>query len=236
MTSFWKRLKYYLIGFSLGLIFVVFFFQNRGCSWLPGNRVKNTLLDKVLVLQEGQDKVMEQHGLNNEEIAQFLNLGDVEFSLSLKDNMVFPKVFVISRMIDDKKHLLAFSIYEDSYVSLVNYVEEGETPLRYTQPEGTGDFIRIPRDSGLVFIDKTPFLACKSSPLLITDGLEIAKRLKTTGQIDFSKSNLMLPKAEHFITYKENDSDSVRVKAKTIWYESRITFKDFYWTDSLACE
>lgn len=234
MTSFWKRLKYYLIGFSLGLVFVIFFFQNRGCSWLPGNRVKNTLLDKVLVLPEHQKDIMAQHGLTNEEIAQFLNLGDIEFGLSLKDNNVHPKVFVISRTINETKHLLAFSIYEDSYISLVNYLNEGDTPLRYTKFEGMGDFIRIPRDSGLVYIDKTPFLECKSTPLGTKDGLEIAKKLKSSGRIDFSKSNLMLPKAEHYITYLDNDT--TLVKAKTIWFESRITFKDFYWNEALDCE
>jgi hypothetical protein len=234
MTSFWKRLKYYLVGFSLGLIFVVFFFQNRGCSWLPGNRVKNTLLDKVLVIQENQRQIMEKHGLSNDEIAQFLNLGDVEFGMSLKDNNVHPKVFVISRTINEEKHHLAFSIYEDSYITLIHYLEEGQVPIRHTQPEGMGEFIRIPRDSGMVFIDKTPFLKCKSSPLQVTDGLEIARKLKASGKIDFEKSNLMLPKAEHFITYQENDT--IVVKAKTIWFESRITFKDFYWDEPLDCE
>lgn len=234
MTSFWKRLKYYLIGFSLGLIFVVFFFQNRGCSWLPGNRVKNTLLDKVLVLQEDQQEIMAQHGLNNEDIAQFLNLGDVEFDMSLKDNNVYPKVFVLSRLVNETEHYLAFSIYEDSYISLIHYLEKDQVPVRHTQPEGMGTFIRIPRDSGLVFIDKTPFIKCKSSLLETTDGLEIAKKLKTTGEINFDKSNLMLPKAEHYIFYKENDSTTI--EAKTIWFESRITFKDFYWDTKLDCE
>ena len=234
MTSFWKRLRYYMIGFGLGLVFVVFFFQNRGCSWLPANRVKNTLLDKVLVVQEDHSKIMEEHGLTNDEIAQFLNLGDVEFSLSLKDNNVYPKVFVISRTVNETKHLLAFSIYEDSYISLVNYLNEGDTPVRYEQPEGMGDFIRTPSDSGLVFIDQTPYVECVSAPLLLTDGMEIAKKLKESGRIDFSKSNLMLPKAEHYITYKE--TDSTLVKAKTIWYESRITFKDYYWDEELDCK
>lgn len=234
MTSFWKRLKFYLFGFGLGLVFVVFFFQNRGCSWLPGNRVKNTLLDKVLVIQEKDKAFFQEKGLTNEEIAKFLNLGNVEFDRSLKDNNIYPKVFVLSRTVNEKEHHLAFSIYEDSYISLVNYIEDGESPVRTTSPEGFGDFIRIPRDSGLVFIDKTPFVTCKASPLSTTDGIEIGRKLKESGKIDFSKSNLMLPKAEHYIIYQ--DSDSNRVHAKTIWYESRITFKDFYWNDSLDCE
>jgi hypothetical protein len=43
----------------------------------------------------------------------------------------------------------------------------------------------------------------------------------------------MLPKAEHYITYRDNDT--TLVKAKTIWFESRITFKDFYWDEALDC-
>jgi hypothetical protein len=234
MTSFWKRLKYYLIGFGIGLIFVVIFFQNRGCAWLPGNRVKNSILDKVLVLPEDQVSIMEAKGLNNDEIIQFMNLGKVEFSKSLKDNLVFPKVYVISRTIEDTEHQLQFSLFEDSYISIVRYLEKDQAPERITQPEGMGYFIRVPRDSAMVFIDKSNFVQCKASILASNESKYIGKRLRESGMIDFSKSNLMLPKAEHFITYKETDGRLVQ--GKTIWFESRITFKDFYWSEPLDCE
>jgi hypothetical protein len=52
MESLWRRLKYYGIGFGIGLVFVIFFFQNRGCSWLPSNRVKNSILDRLVVASD----------------------------------------------------------------------------------------------------------------------------------------------------------------------------------------
>lgn len=234
MTSFWKRLKYYLVGFSIGLIFVVIFFQNRGCSWLPGNRVKNTILDKVLVLPEDQVHIMAENGLSSDEIIQFLNLGSVEFTKSLKDNLVFPKVYVLSRTIDDKEHTLEFSLFEDSFISIVRYLAKGEIPVRVTQPEGIGHFIRVPRDSAMVFIDKSNYTQCKASPLQFTEAKAIGKQLRESGKIDFSKSNLLLPKAEHHILY--NETDERVISGKAIWFESRISFKDYYWESHLDCE
>jgi|SRR5690606_4204010 len=40
MTSFWKRLKFYLIGFGLGLCFIAIFFGPKAiqCSYFPNAR------------------------------------------------------------------------------------------------------------------------------------------------------------------------------------------------------
>ena len=50
--TFLRRLVYYLIGFGIGLIMVIFFFQNRGCSWLPENKVKETILRKIIISEK----------------------------------------------------------------------------------------------------------------------------------------------------------------------------------------
>lgn len=50
MNSIWRRLLYYGIGLMIGLLFVIFFFGNRGCSWLPENRIKSSIFSQVLVL------------------------------------------------------------------------------------------------------------------------------------------------------------------------------------------
>ena len=47
--TFLRRLFYYLIGVGIGLIFVFFVFGNRGCSWLPQNKVKETINHKILI-------------------------------------------------------------------------------------------------------------------------------------------------------------------------------------------
>ena len=66
-SSFIRRLKYYGIGFGIGLIFVFIFFQNRGCSWLPGNRVKNTVLERVMVVNDETAKAFAKKGLTKKD-------------------------------------------------------------------------------------------------------------------------------------------------------------------------
>ena len=78
MDSIFRRLKYYGIGFGAGLVFVIFFFQNRGCSWLPDNRVKNSILDRVLVLPETESVQMKKYGLTKKD----LTLGAPELCMS----------------------------------------------------------------------------------------------------------------------------------------------------------
>jgi hypothetical protein len=82
MTTFLRRLKYYGIGFGVGMIFVFFFFQNRGCSWLPDNRVKNSILDRVLVMSSDEMFHFHKATIYNEDIIALLNDGDVDFKKS----------------------------------------------------------------------------------------------------------------------------------------------------------
>ena len=83
MDSIFRRLKYYGIGFGAGLVFVIFFFQNRGCSWLPDNRVKNSILDRVLVLPETEAVQMKKFGLTKKDLPRakfrFLTPKEVDF-------------------------------------------------------------------------------------------------------------------------------------------------------------
>lgn len=223
-----------MIGFSIGTVFVIFFFQNRGCAWLPGNRVKNNFLDKVLVLPESEFEKVEQLGLQHSDIFSFLHDGKVNFSESIKQQAVFPKAYIIEQEIKGKNVRMQFSLYEDSYIAPVHVLEEGEPAQSYEKLSGLGTIIRVPRDSALVFVENTPRLTCLSNGFTEFSQKEIAEAIRETGTIDFSKSNLMLPKAEHFISFTLNDT--LAINAKTIYFESRINFKDFYWDEKLPCE
>jgi hypothetical protein len=234
MKNLLKRFKLYAVGFLIGLLFVVFFFQNRGCSWLPSNRVMNTLLDKVLVLPDSELEKIMNNNLNHSDLISFLKDGDINFRVSLKDQSIFPKAYVFEKEINNQLQRIQFSIYEDSYISVIHFLGQEDEPQRFQELTGYGSFIRIPRDTALVFLDKSSYTQCKASGLKINDKDKVAQLLKNSGRIDFSKSNLMLPKAEHHIRYQEDDSTTV--SAKTIWFESRITFKDFYWEETLPCE
>lgn len=234
-NSIWRRFQYYGIGFIIGLIFVVIFFQNRGCAWLPANRVKNTFLDKVLILPDSEVSKFKLAGIDEQDIISFLNDGKVNFGASIKDPNVFPKSYVLEQKIHGKEHRIQISLYEDSYIAPVHYLEENDEVQLFPKLDGKGSFLRIPRDSALVFIDsKSSYINCKASELYSQEPSVLIHALKETGRIDFSKSNLMLPKAEHLIEFQF--SNGQEVKAKTIWFESRISFKDFFWPEPLPCE
>ncbi|PWH86940.1 hypothetical protein [Brumimicrobium oceani] len=231
MQGIWKRLRYYLIGFLIGTIFVSILFKDRGCSWTPTNRVKNSIQDKIIVFPENQIQSLNQLGLNKDNIYRFLVNADVDFSNSLKDK--FPKVYIVENN-DSIHQRLQFSLYEDSYITVVHPLKKEEKPKRYEHLEGWGEMIRLPKDSSLVFIDKSNYTQCKARGLATKDQQEITNAMKATGRVDFSKSDLMLTKAVQQIQFIQNDT--LEVNAKTIWFESRITFKDFDWDYKLECE
>ncbi|HIP37459.1 MAG TPA: hypothetical protein EYG85_11455 [Crocinitomix sp.] len=83
MQKFSERLKYYLIGFTFGVIAVFFFFGERGCSWLPGNRVKNSIAEKSIIYGDSIKSLLECSKFTNEDIYNLLNSsGDIDFSES----------------------------------------------------------------------------------------------------------------------------------------------------------
>lgn len=231
MQGIWKRLRYYLIGFIIGTIFVSILFKDRGCSWTPANRVKNSIQDKIIVFPEDQIKSLDELGLNKNTIYKFLVEADVDFSNSLKDD--FPKVYIVEEN-DSIDRRLQFSLYEDSYITIVHALKKDEKPKRYEQLEGWGEMARLPKDSALVFIDKSNYTQCKARGLASKEQNDIIQAMNTTGRVDFSKSDLMLTKAVQQIQFIQNDT--LEVNAKTIWFESRITFKDFDWDYKLDCE
>ena len=74
--SFLKRLSYYLVGFSVGIVFLVFFLsgKNTRCTYTPDSRVINDFSKKKWVFNT----------LTNDSIdrSQFLKGGDIVFSKS----------------------------------------------------------------------------------------------------------------------------------------------------------
>lgn len=229
MKGILRRFKYYMIGFTIGLIFVVFFFQNRGCAWLPGNRVKQTIVDKVWVIPETETEVFKREGIGKPEIMEFIQDGKVDFSNSIKKQNEFPKAYIIRHVLDEKEVRLQFSLYEDSYISIIHKLKDDQKAFKATKLEGLGSFIRIPRDSALVYIDKDNYARCSARFLTNKKQDLLVDALKKSGKINFDKSDLSLPKAEQYIEFQIGDSS--KVEAKTIFLESRINFKAFFWED-----
>lgn len=105
--AFLKRLGWYLVGLSIGLVFLVFFLkkktQDTGLEfcYLPNCRVLKDLRSKPLTLSEKALAQMEADQLDTLFVKSFFRDGDVDFKKS--DTRSEPcKTYFIAKEVDEK--------------------------------------------------------------------------------------------------------------------------------------
>ena len=212
MDSFFRRLKYYGIGFGLGIIFVFFFFRNRGCSWLPENRVKNAILDRLIVVSDSMLNTLTVNGISADDLIGVLNDGDVLFDQSEKE--LESKTYIIEK--NGMKFF--FTLPFESFISEAGIA----TNVDNVKPSiaGLGNILRYPLDSNLVFVDSSKLLTCLQSELGLINPRKILEGLKTSGKIDFSRTDLnMRPKVDHYMIF---ELDTITVGLQAMWYKNKI--------------
>lgn len=223
MKNFLRRLKFYGLGFGIGLIFVFFFFRNRGCSWLPENRVKNTILGKVLVIEESQMRKLMQNGLTEKDAVNFLNDGDVNFGSSKKQGN--PQVYEVEKEIAGKTFKLWFTLPKDGYISEVIW-PAGSIQKAGNSKLGIGKMVAFPKVENLVYLDANPEFTKELKSLGLNTPKTVLARMKTSGHIDFSQSHLDIqPLPEHYVIFTNKKGQELR--AVTTWYKEHIQFYSF---------
>ena len=228
MSSFINRLKYYGLGFGFGLIFVFIFFQNRGCSWLPSNRVKNSILDRVLVVSEQDQKNLDQKGITKKEIIELLNTGAVDFDLSQKDGA--SKVY---RLSNDQIQLF-FTLPYESFVSEVKCTNQKAKKIKSTTI-GTGDLIHFPNDEDLIYVDSSQVLSCKLAEIGYINQRLVLKSLKKSGKIDFAKTKFKSsPKPKIYLQFADKKGQLVGTTA--IWYKNKINIQELDLMNDTPCK
>jgi len=231
MKSFLRRLKLYGIGFGIGLVFVFFFFQNRGCTWLPSNRVKNSILGRVIVVQSDQEALLLKHGISKDEVINFLNDGDVEFGKSKKAGN--PQVYSLTKELNGKEVQLWFTLPANSFISEVQW-PEGSIQKAGNSEKGTGEMIHFPNVKSMVYLEDNKRFVCQQDKTGLIATSEVLKRLKKTGQIDFERSHLKIsPRAEHYISFRSVKGQEI--EAVTLWEKEHISFTSFILADTTGC-
>jgi hypothetical protein len=148
MKSIWRRLMYYGIGLMFGLLFVTLFFGNRGCSWLPENRIKSSVFSQVLVID------------TNTMISNFtdsmyvVSLVDAKVNLGLSIRQGEPKAYYFANT--KKGHTPRFfqvTFETDGVVGICKTIQENQKAQihkgNYWYP-----IIHVPGDSNFIsFID-----------------------------------------------------------------------------------
>ena len=224
MDSIFSRLKYYGIGFGFGLIFVIFFFQNRGCTWLPDNRVKNSILDRVLVLPDSEAEQLSKFGITRKDLTLVLNDGKVIFDESKKEGN--PKVYVVEKEILSKgKMKFYFTLAKESFISEIHFTKKNALKIK-NSTSGFGELIHFPKDDNLIFPDSSSNVTCQQEALNLINPKDILKYLKKSGKIDFSKSHLLnSPKPEHHLVFTDNKGS--KIGANVIWYKNKLNITNF---------
>lgn len=231
-SSFLRRLKFYGIGFGLGCVFVFFFFQNRGCAWLPGNRVKNSILDRVIVANDLEWEFMKSQGITKDEIINMLNEGDVDFKNSKKEGET--QVYIIEKEFEKIGFIrMYFTLPKESYISEVKMGAKTAQEI-HNSTTGFGRFIHFPKDNYLIYPDSAQRVTCQQELLKLIDPKDILKKVKATGFVDFSKTNFTTrPKAEHYINFMVGKDT---IGTKSIWYQNKINLSNFILPYSSECD
>ncbi|MGB5269009.1 DUF4258 domain-containing protein [Eudoraea sp.] len=121
--AFLKRLGFYLIGLSIGLVFLFFFLKKKsdetGVSfcYLPNCRVLKELRSKPLIYSKQIDQMVAERALDSLTIAYFLNDGDVNFKKSITKNTTC-KTYLIEGMVKEK--FMALTVKNCDSTILIN--------------------------------------------------------------------------------------------------------------------
>jgi len=113
--KFIHRLKYFLVGFGIGLIAVFFFFKDRGWDWLPGNRVTKFILTNPMEIDEEFLLVLNENKIKTDLLFNTIEKGSVLFSESETKERV--KNYKIE--LDTFKLTILVS-FEDSTSTIIN--------------------------------------------------------------------------------------------------------------------
>ncbi len=80
--SLFYRIGYYLVGFSVGLIFLAFVFNGKktSCNYSPSSRVKGSLLQKKIQLPDNFKN--QNPKIDDSIVRELIKKGNIDFSKS----------------------------------------------------------------------------------------------------------------------------------------------------------
>lgn len=116
-----KRIGWYLVGLSIGLIFLVFFLKKKSeetgveFCYFPNCRVLKDLRSKPFILTETAKSQMVSENLDTVVLKSFLRDGDVDFDRS--DTQSVPcKTYYVSKKLKGKNLSLEIKSCEDKVI------------------------------------------------------------------------------------------------------------------------
>lgn len=105
--KFTQRLAYYLSGFAIGLIILMFFLngKNASCDYGPNARTVKNISSKPIIYSNDVSNFITINAIDSTTVVNLIKFGTVDFSKS-KTNLDSCKVYYIDNIYKDKEILL----------------------------------------------------------------------------------------------------------------------------------
>ncbi|BAO56238.1 hypothetical protein [Nonlabens marinus] len=97
--DFIKRLGFYMGGFAIGLVFLIFFLSGKRaqCNWFPEDRVIADIGKKSIRLSPEVRENLKNRELDTLSIQMILKYGDVDFAKSNTDTVPCNRYYINGR-------------------------------------------------------------------------------------------------------------------------------------------
>jgi hypothetical protein len=216
MSTFWRRFKYFLGGFIPGCIIVILFFQNRGCSWLPDNRVRGAILDKIIVVDSTQQLLLNKEGITKKGIKAFVEGCEVDFKKS--DVKKDTKVYLIS----NNGRSIYVLLPKNSFIAELKSVSDNNA--KSLTAKGKGYLWKTPANPDFVYIKTDGELNCKQRELGLKSNKAFYNRLRKSGEFDFGLSEFTGSENIHYFTVADLKGRG-EVGVKSVWYKEKMDIR-----------
>jgi hypothetical protein len=228
MKDFFRRLKYYGLGFTIGAIMVVFMFDNKGCSWFPSNRVKDNLFNRMIVVNASSyDKITEQ-GFKEAEFLKTVQAGSVDFGKSKKQGL--DKVYRIDyETPKGKKEHCFMTMGDESFMTEIIFTSKKASQISPTNSDAElpGKILFMPKNEFLFYMDSSSVLTEKMKSIGIKNDKELNRLIRKNGRFNFSRSYLLQhPKPVHCLQFNVSKTSKEMLFVKCIWYKDKIKVYD----------
>ena len=228
MKDFFRRLKYYGLGFTIGAIMVVFMFDNKGCSWFPSNRVKDNLFNRMIVVNASSFDEIKEQGFTEAGFLKTVQAGTVDFGKSKKQGL--DKVYQIDYQTPKGKKKYCFmTMGDESFMTEIIFSSKKASKISPTNSDAElpGKILFIPKNEFLFYMDSSSVLIEKMKSIGIKNDKELNRLIRSNAQFNFSQSQLTQhPKPVHCLEFKRSKSSKERLNIKCIWYKDKIKVYD----------
>ena len=213
MSAFWRRLKYFLGGFIPGCIIVILFFQNRGCSWLPDNRVRGSILEKIIVVDSTQQQLLNKEGINRKDIKAFVEGCEVDFKKSdvKKDTKVY--------FVTNNGRSMYVLMPKNSFIAELKSVSSKHA--KKLTSKGKGELWKTPLNPDFVYIKTDGELNCKQNEIGLRTNKAFYNRLRQVGRFDFEKSRFSANENLHYFILNDPKGRG-EIEVESVWYKEKM--------------